>query len=121
VACKRVDARDPATKSVFNAKREMPAALRAGVAAVDARVLILSYNDEAWLSLDELVDACAVRGHVEVLAFDSKRYVGAQIGIHDPMGQKVGEVSHLRNVEYVLVAGGKADVARSGAGATGRV
>ena len=118
VACKRLDARDPATKSVFNAKRAMPAALRAVVAAVDARVLVLSYNDEAWLSLDELVEACSVRGHVEALAFDSRRYVGAQIGIHDRTGEKVGEVSHLRNVEYVLVAGPEADVARAVAAAT---
>jgi len=45
------------------------------------------------------------------LAFPSKRYVGAQIGIHNPAGVKVGSVSHLRNLEYVLVAGGRADVA----------
>ena len=42
---------------------------------------------------------------MEVLAFDSARYVGARIGIHDPSGTKVGSVSHLRNTEYVLVAG----------------
>ncbi|MBL8774366.1 MAG: DNA adenine methylase [Acidimicrobiales bacterium] len=116
VACKRVDARDPATKSVFNAKRAMPDALRSVIAAVDARLLVLSYNDESWLALDELVDACAPRGSVEVLAFDSKRYVGAQIGIHNPAGERVGEVSHLRNVEYVLVAGAPADVERAVAG-----
>ena len=45
------------------------------------------------------------RGHVEVLAFDSARYVGARIGIHDPKGRKVGPVSHLRNTEYVVVCG----------------
>ena len=50
------------------------------------------------------------RGHVEVLAFDSARYVGARIGIHDPAGRKVGSVSHLRNTEYVLVAGDRARV-----------
>jgi adenine-specific DNA-methyltransferase len=46
-------------------------------------------------------------GHQEVrmLAFDSKRYVGAQIGIHGPTGEKVGTVSRLRNVEYLFVAG----------------
>ena len=40
-----------------------------------------------------------------MLAFDSKRYVGAQIGIHGPTGAKVGEVGRLRNVEYLLLAG----------------
>ena len=42
---------------------------------------------------------------VTVLSFDSRRYVGATIGIHDPSGKKVGTVSHTRNTEYVLVAG----------------
>jgi adenine-specific DNA-methyltransferase len=42
---------------------------------------------------------------VEVLAFDTKRYVGAQIGIHGPTGAKVGEVKRLRNVEYLFLAG----------------
>ena len=42
---------------------------------------------------------------MEVLAFDSKRYVGAQIGIHGPTGEKVGEVRRLRNVEYLFLAG----------------
>ncbi len=112
VACKRIDSRDPATKSVFNMTREMPAALRQVIADVRADVLVLSYNNESWVSLEELIDICSVRGHVGVLAFDSKRYIGAQIGIHSPSGQKVGKVSHLRNVEYVLVAGPKAVVDR---------
>jgi adenine-specific DNA-methyltransferase len=42
---------------------------------------------------------------VGTLAFDSRRYVGAQIGIHDPRGKKVGAVSHLHNVEYLVCAG----------------
>ena len=107
VACKRIDSRDPSTKSVFNATREMPAALRQVVADVQAEVLVLSYNNESWVTLEDLVAACSVRGHVGVLAFDSKRYVGAQIGIYNPSGDKVGQVSHLRNVEYVIVAGPK--------------
>ena len=107
IACKRPDSRAAATKSVFNRRREMPAALRQLVADVRAEGVVLSYNDEAWVSLAELVDICSVHGHVAVLAFDSKRYVGAQIGIHGPNGEKVGTVSHLRNVEYVLVAGPK--------------
>ena len=105
VACKRVDARDDATKSVFNRKREMPDALRRTIRAVDAEVVIVSYNDESWVPLDELRDMCAVHGDVVALAFDSKRYVGAQIGIHDPTGRKVGTVGKLRNLEYVVLAG----------------
>ena len=105
VACKRIDARDDETKSVFNRKREMPDALARTIAAVDAEVVVVSYNDESWVELDQLREMCAVHGDVVALAFDSKRYVGAQIGIHDPKGNKVGEVSHTRNQEYVLVAG----------------
>jgi adenine-specific DNA-methyltransferase len=112
VACKRVDARDASTHSAFNAKRAMPSALRSVVGAVRARVLVLSYNDESWVTLDELRDVCAARGAVEVLEFDSKRYVGAQIGIHNPRGERVGRVSHVRNREYVLIVGERREVRR---------
>ncbi len=105
VACKRVDARDDDTKSVFNRKRQMPDALRRTIAAVDAEVVVVSYNDESWVALGHLCEMCAAHGDVEALAFDSKRYIGAQIGIHDPSGNKVGEVSHTRNLEYVVLAG----------------
>jgi adenine-specific DNA-methyltransferase len=56
---------------------------------------------------------------VEILAFDSARYVGARIGIHSPSGEKVGTVSHLRNTEYVLVAGDRVRV-RAMVGAVAR-
>ncbi|HEY7105143.1 MAG TPA: DNA adenine methylase [Acidimicrobiia bacterium] len=117
VACKRVDAREPSTHSAFNAKRAMPSALRSVVDAVRARVLVLSYNDESWVTIDELRDVCAARGAVEVLEFDSKRYVGAQIGIHNPRGERVGRVSHVRNREYVLIAGERREVRRLAAAA----
>ncbi len=39
------------------------------------------------------------------MSFDSARYVGAQIGIHNPAGDKVGQVSHLSNHELLVIAG----------------
>lgn len=107
IACKRLDSRDDSTKTVFDRKREMPTALRQVIKSVRAEVVILSYNNEAWVALNDLIEMCSVHGWVEVLAFDSKRYTGSQIGIYNPSGLKVGKVSHLRNVEYVLVAGPK--------------
>jgi adenine-specific DNA-methyltransferase len=107
VACKRDELRDPARRSAFNGKRTMPAALAQVIDTVRAEILVLSYNNESWLGFDELRELCSGRGHVEALAFDSDRYVGARIGIHNPAGRKVGTVSHLRNTEYLLVAGGK--------------
>jgi adenine-specific DNA-methyltransferase len=112
VACKRIDSRDDSTKSVFNLTRQMPPALRQVIAHVDARIVMVSYNDESWVNLDDLVEMCEVHGHVAVLAFDSKRYVGAQIGIYSPTGDKVGKVSHLHNLEYLLLAGDERDVKR---------
>jgi adenine-specific DNA-methyltransferase len=74
--------------------------------------VVVSYNDESWVTADELRDMCAVHGSVEMLAFDSRRYVGAQIGIHNPQGERVGTVSHVRNREYVAVAGERSEVRR---------
>ncbi len=105
VACKRTDSRDDSTKSDFNKKRQMPTALQSTIRDLNAEVLVLSYNNESWLTLAELMEYCSNYEEIVPLAFDSKRYVGAQIGIHSPDGLRVGEISHLRNVEYVLIAG----------------
>lgn len=109
VACKRADLRQ-GTRSVFNSRRTMPEALAAVVAGVRAGLVVLSYNDESFLSLEELIEMCEVRGHVEVLSYPSARYVGARIGIHNPAGVRVGTVGRLHNVEYLLVAGERAEV-----------
>jgi len=113
VACKRVDARDESTRSPFNSRRSMAGALRSVAAAVDCRLLVLSYNDESWVSRSELEEMCAHQERVETLAFDSRRYVGAQIGVFNPRGERVGSVSRLRNLELVVVAGSDDDVRRA--------
>ena len=107
VACKRVDARDEATRSVFNRKATMPGALTDLLARARAEVLVVSCTDESWVGPEEVTAAlrAAGRSGVEVVAFDSKRYVGAQIGVHGPTGERVGEVKRLRNVEYLVLAG----------------
>jgi adenine-specific DNA-methyltransferase len=107
VACKRLDSRDDGTKSVFNRRREMPLALRDVILRVSADVVVVSYNDESWVAAEDMMAWLSEAGHedVRMFAYDSKRYVGAQIGIYNPSGHKVGKVSHLRNTEYVFVAG----------------
>ncbi|WP_312350401.1 DNA adenine methylase [Actinomyces sp.] len=112
VARKRADCRAERTKSVFNRKREMPAAFSVLLGQANARVLMVSYNDESWITADQMMRALRDAGYedVRLVAFDSKRYVGAQIGIHNATGERVGKVSHLRNTEYVFVAGPTAQV-----------
>ncbi len=108
VACKREDARAEANASAFNSRRRMPAALAAVIGEVRAEVVMVSYNDEAWVSPEQIVGWLTDAGHqrVELLAFDSRRYIGSRIGIYNHLGEKVGRVSHTRNTEYVFVAGG---------------
>ena len=92
--------------SAFNRRATIGPALGALLDGIDARVVALSYNDEAWVQLDDLVEMSAAGGrrHVEVVAFDSPRYVGSRIGIHNPAGEKVGAVTRTRNVEYLVLA-----------------
>jgi adenine-specific DNA-methyltransferase len=114
VACKRLDCRSDKTVSAFNRRREIAGALAATLRAVEAEVLAVSYNDESWLAPSEVVELCGdallarernEAWSVAVLGFDQARYVGAQIGIHNPAGVRVGSVSHLRNTELVIVGG----------------
>jgi adenine-specific DNA-methyltransferase len=116
-ACKRVDCREEATRSPFNRRATFRPALERVVREVRARLVVLSFSDEGWIGLRELAALCAERGAVEVLAFDSARYVGARIGIHGPSGERVGRISRLSNVEYLLLAGEAAEVARAAAAA----
>ena len=101
VACKRVDCRT--RKSPFNSKRKFHAALAELVEAVRAKVLVVSFNNEGYIEREQMEALLSTRGRVTVFSHDYKRYVGAQIGIYNPSGDKVGAVSHLRNLEYLYV------------------
>jgi len=90
----------------------MPAALRQAIDALDARLLVVSCSNEGWVTVDELREWCASRGHTEVLGFDSRRYVGAQIGVFNPQGDRVGEPTHLHNVEFLVLCGERTLVER---------
>lgn len=108
IACKRVDVKS--RKSDFNLKPRFREALTRIVRQVRCRLLVVSFNNEGYIDRADMEALLAERGPVSVLATDYKRYVGAQIGIYNPSGKVVGEVSHLRNVEYLYIV----DVARSG-------
>ena len=106
VACKRLDARDPETRSPFNSRRTMPDALARTIAAVRAEVVAVSFSDEGFVTIDDLVAMMRDRGEeVRVLAFDSRRYIGAKLGVFNPAGVRVGQEGHLRNTEFVVLAG----------------
>ena len=100
-ACKRVDCRSRG--SAFNSRPESAAALRAVIAGVQARHLVVSFNNEGFIARAEMEAMLRGRGEVLVLAHDFKRYVGAQIGVFNPRGEKVGTAGHLRNTEYIYV------------------
>ena len=101
VANKRIDVKT--RKSAFNSRPGIGPALQGVIEAIRAPNLIVSFNDEGYLSRDQLVEMLSARGHVQVVEIPRPRYVGARIGIHNPKGEKVGAVGRLRNVEYLFV------------------
>ena len=74
--------------------------------------MVLSYNNESWLSRTELLEIASTRGHVESLDFDFKRYVGSQIGVFNKAGQRVGIPGAKRNIEHIVIAGDEKTVKR---------
>ncbi|HET8940081.1 MAG TPA: DNA adenine methylase [Polyangiales bacterium] len=101
VARKRVDCRD--YDSPFNSRRRIHTALRDLVDTLDTRFLVMSFNDEGYVTEEDMRAILATRGSVAVLRVDSPRYVGAKIGIYNPAGVKTGKVSHLHNQELIFV------------------
>jgi adenine-specific DNA-methyltransferase len=116
IANKRIDTRSPENKSEFNSKLTMPEALRKLISKLRAKTLVLSYNNESWLSRKELTDMCAEFERVEIVDFDSKRYVGSQIGGYNQSGELVGRPGAKRNLEHIVLAGDSSTVAKMLAG-----
>ena len=104
VAKKRADVRE--RRSVFNSRRSFSEAFRTLIAHVQAPTLIVSFSDEGFVNRDEMITILQARGDVGVIEIDNfPRYVGAQIGVHDPQGRKVGTPSHRTNREFLFIVG----------------
>jgi len=101
VANKRIDCRTH--KSAFNRRKDGEPAFREVVAAIDARFLLVSFNNEGYLAPAVVTAILAERGAVHEVAVPFHRYVGAKIGIFNPRGEKVGAVSHTKNYEHIFL------------------
>lgn len=102
LAQKRTDCRT--RLSDFNSRRRIGPALARTIGALRCPAIIVSFNDEGYLGRAALEAMLGDRGHLQVIEIPHERYVGAKIGIHNPQGEKVGQVGRLRNVEYLFVA-----------------
>ncbi|MEM8873967.1 MAG: DNA adenine methylase [Planctomycetota bacterium] len=103
-ACKRVDVRE--RRSLFNSRPKFAEAFEQVLRNIRCQALIISFNNEGYLdrvAMEALLAEVFPGRAVVTLENDFKRYVGAQIGIHDLTGKKVGKVSHLRNKEFLYV------------------
>ena len=103
VACKRQDARDVISR--FNSRPAAWPALRALIEQLPTPWILLSFSDEGFHDLGHVHELLGERGYVAAVSVDSKRYVGAKIGIHNPRGEPTGTVSHTRNTEMLFVCG----------------
>jgi len=101
IACKREDCKT--RKSDFNSKNKAFDALKDTINNINSRYIIVSFNDEGYISREEMEKFLSSKGSLKVNEINYKRYVGAQIGIYNPQGEKVGEVKKLRNVEFLYV------------------
>jgi adenine-specific DNA-methyltransferase len=101
VARKRVDCQS--YNSDYNSRVRIHAALRELIDTLDARYLIVSFNNEGYVSETDMRALLGRRGPVAVLRVDFQRYVGAKIGIYNPSGVKTGTVGKLQNKELIFV------------------
>ncbi len=101
VAQKRSDIKT--RKSAFNSRSTAKQALKNVIHNARAKVILLSFNNEGFHTESELLEITSEKGYVAVLRHPHKRYIGAQIGIYNPKGEKVGKISHLKNEELLFV------------------
>lgn len=103
VACKRLDCRQ--RRSAFNSRLRAEEALQRLIETIDARWMLLSFNDEGYIARQRMEQMLAARGPVRTLECAYRRYVGARIGIHNPQGRRVGTVGRLENTEFLFLVG----------------
>ena len=106
VACKRMDCKERV--SSFNSRVQFAEAMTAVFRAIRAQTLVVSFSNEGYISREMmeglLREFTGTEGEVVTIQSNYKRYVGAQIGIYNPQGTKVGITTHTRNVEFVYIA-----------------
>lgn len=100
-AMKRVDVRE--RKSAFNRRASFASSFAALIESVRAPTVAVSFSDEGFLSIEELRAILSSRGEVTAHAFAHKRYIGAQIGIFNPAGERVGTPGKSANTEHLFV------------------
>lgn len=100
-ALKRIDCRTQ--KSDFNSKRKFRETLTAVLKALKSQHIVLSFNDEGFIGKDDLDVLLSQFGRLSIFDITYKRYVGAQIGIYNQLGVKVGQVKKLQNKEFLYV------------------
>lgn len=102
VARKRVDVK--VRKSVFNSRARAREAMTHLVSRIRAQHILVSFNNEGYLTRDDIEAILNDWGYVVCFERTHRRYVGALIGIHNPQGEKVGQVSHTHNREMLFLA-----------------
>ncbi len=102
IANKRIDVRE--RKSAFNRRGTILPALTRVIEGLKAPNLIVSFNDEGFVTREQMEALLASRGHLTVIETPRPRYVGARIGIHNLKGERVGVVGRLQNVERLFIS-----------------
>jgi adenine-specific DNA-methyltransferase len=101
VACKRADVRERG--SAFNRRATMETAFADVLARVRAKRIVVSFNDEGYLTLPRLRELLATRGRVREVSVPHPRYIGHKLGVYNPQGEKVGKPGPARNREHLFV------------------
>ncbi len=104
-ACKRIDVRS--RKSLFNSKKSAKMALSNLVKNLDCDHLIISFNNEGFLGVDdifEIMEKDFEASSISSISVDYRRYIGSKIGVYNLEGKKVGKEGPSRNKEYLFVA-----------------
>lgn len=101
VAQKRLDCR--VRKSPFNFRTTALESMRSVISNLDCRYMLVSFSNEGFIDREEMETMLSERGTVVSYERPHRRYVGAVIGIHNPKGERVGAVSHVKNREFLFL------------------
>ncbi|MFA5758422.1 MAG: DNA adenine methylase [Clostridia bacterium] len=101
IACKRIDCKT--RKSAYNSKVKHKKSFQKLIEDIKSKIIIVSFNNEGFISKQEMESLLLNKGKVTTITKDYNRYIGAKIGIYNPSGEKVGKIKSTKNKEYIYI------------------
>ncbi len=103
VACKRIDGKQK--EGVFYSKKTCKNSFAELVSACESPHMVVSFSNEGFLTKEDIETCIRTKFNtLRIVEINFDRYIGHAIGKHNKQGERIGDSTHAKNIEYLFIA-----------------